>query len=92
MEKIGVGYAYVSDIEKKYVNEALDASRLSQGKMVHKFEKDFAALHDQKYGIACNSGTSALHVGVEVMKEIHGWNEKSEVLVPAITFIATSTF
>ena len=90
MEKIGVGYAYVSDIEKKYVNEALDASRLSQGKMVHKFEKDFAALHDQKYGIACNSGTSALHVGVEVMKEIHGWNEKSEVLVPAITFIATS--
>ena len=38
MEKIGVGYAYVSDIEKKYVNEALDASRLSQGKMVHKFE------------------------------------------------------
>ena len=90
MEKIGVGYAYVSDIEKKYVNEALDASRLSQGKMVHKFEKDFAALHDQKYGIACNSGTSALHVGVEVMKEIHGWKEKSEVLVPAITFIATS--
>ncbi len=90
MEKIGVGYAYVSDIEKKYVNEALDAIRLSQGKMVHKFEKDFAALHDQKYGIACNSGTSALHVGVEVMKEIHGWTEKSEVLVPAITFIATS--
>ena len=92
MEKIGVGYAYVSDIEKKYVNEALNESRLSQGKMVHKFEKQFAAMHDQKYGIACNSGTSALHVGVEVMKEIYGCpqGENSEVLVPAITFIATS--
>ena len=38
MEMIGVGYAYVSDAEKRYVNEALDSGRLSQGKMVHKFE------------------------------------------------------
>ena len=92
MNKIGVGYAYVSEIEKKYVNEALNESRLSQGKMVHSFEKKFAAMHDQKYGIACNSGTSALHVGMEVMKEIYGYTrgENSEVLVPAITFIATS--
>ena len=92
MEKIGVGYAYVSDIEKKYVNEALDASRLSQGKMVHRFEKQFAELHEQKYGIACNSGTSALHVGIEAPKEKHGFpfGAESEILVPAITFIATS--
>lgn len=92
MEKIGVGYAYVSDIEKKYVNEALDASRLSQGKMVHRFETQFAELHTQKYGIACNSGTSALHVGIEALKEKHGcpYGSESEVLVPAITFIATS--
>ncbi len=92
MEKIGVGYAYVSDIEKKYVNEALDASRLSQGKMVAAFEKQFAELHTQKYGIACNSGTSALHVGLEALKEKYGLcqSERYEVLVPAITFIATS--
>ena len=90
MEKIGVGYAYVSDAEKRYVNEALDAGRLSQGKMVHKFEKEFARLHDQKYGVACNSGTSALHVCLEAMKEVYRWEDGSEVLVPAITFIATS--
>lgn len=29
MEKIGVGCAYVSDAEKCYVNEALDAGHLS---------------------------------------------------------------
>lgn len=90
MEKIGVGYAYVSDIEKKYVNEALDAGRLSQGDMVNRFEKEFARLHEQKYGIACNSGTSALHVALEALKEKYQWEENSEVLVPAITFIATS--
>ncbi len=91
MDKIGVGYAYVSDAEKRYVNEALDAGRLSQGDMVNRFEKEFARLHEQKYGIACNSGTSALHVGLEALKEKYGWEEgRAEVLVPAITFIATS--
>lgn len=90
MEKIGVGYAYVSDIEKRYVNEALDAGRLSQGDMVNRFEKQFAQLHEEKYGIACNSGTSALHVALEALKEKYEWEEDSEVLVPAITFIATS--
>lgn len=89
MEKIGVGYAYISDKEKKYVNEALDAGRLSQGDMVNRFEKEFANLHDQKYGIACNSGTSALHVALESLKERYAWKNNSEVLVPAITFIAT---
>ena len=69
MDKIGVGYAYISDYEKQYVNEALNAGRLSQGKMVHDFEKEFAAIHEVKYGVACNSGTSALHVALEIMKE-----------------------
>ena len=92
MEKIGVGFAYISDKEKSYVNEALDAGRLSQGKMVSKFEKEFAKLHDQKYGIACNSGTSALHVALESLSEKYAWKKDSdlEILVPAITFIATS--
>ena len=29
-------------------------------------------------------------MGVEMMKEMHGWKEKSEVMVPSITYIATS--
>lgn len=88
--KIGVGYAYVSDKEKKYINEALDAGRLSQGEFVNRFEKEFAKLHGLKYGVACNSGTSALHVCLEALKEKYGWAADSEVIVPAITFIATS--
>ena len=75
MNKIGVGGVYISETGKKYVNEALDAQRLSAGEMVYKFERRFAELHDQKYGIALNSGTSALHVGLEAMKEKFGWNQ-----------------
>jgi perosamine synthetase len=89
-KKIGVGYAYVGELEKKYVNMALDAGRLSQGEFVYKFEKRFAELHQQKYGVACNSGTSALHIALEALKEKYSWPERAEILVPAITFIATS--
>lgn len=90
MDKIGVGYASITDIEKKYVMDALDSERLSQGKYVAEFEKKFAKAHLQKYGVMCNSGTSALHLALEVLKEVDGWDENTEVLVPAITFIATS--
>lgn len=89
-KKIGVGHAHVSDLEKKYVNMALDAGRLSPGEFVYNFESQFAYLHEQKYGIACNSGTSALHAALEALKETEQWGTDKEVLVPAITFIATS--
>ena len=76
MDKIGIGWAFVSETGKRLVNEMLDANRLSQGPMVRRFEKEFARLHEQKYGVALNSGTSALHVGLEAMKEKFGWNTK----------------
>ena len=47
-------------------------------------------MHGQKYGIMCNSGTSALHLALEALRETDGWTDETEVLVPAITFIATS--
>lgn len=90
MNKIGVGYASVTDVEKKYVLDALDSQRLSQGKYVAQFEKKFAQMHGHRYGAMCNSGTSALHLALEALKEVDGWDENTEVLVPAITFIATS--
>lgn len=90
MNKVGVGYASVTDIEKKYVMDALESERLSQGKFVAKFEREFSSAHQKKYGIMCNSGTSALHLALETLKELDGWDENAEVLVPAITFIATS--
>lgn len=90
MNKVGVGYASVTDLEKKYVMDALDNERLSQGKYVARFEKEFAAMHGRKHGVMCNSGTTALQLALETLKELDGWDQETEVLVPAITFIATS--
>ena len=61
VNKIGVGYALITDLEKKYVNMALDSGRLSPGPFVQKFEKKFAEMHKQKYGIACNSTVDVIH-------------------------------
>lgn len=90
MNKIGVGYASVTDLEKQYVLDALDSQRLSQGKYVNQFEKKFASMHGCKYGVMNNSGTNSLHIAFEALKEVDNWDENTEVLVPAITFIATS--
>jgi dTDP-4-amino-4,6-dideoxygalactose transaminase len=90
MKKIGVGYASVTDIEKKYVNEALDASRLSASKYVTKFEKEFSARHGKRYGVMSNSGTSAIHIALETLKETENWDSETEVIVPALTFISSS--
>lgn len=87
---IGLGFLDIGDLERRYVNDVLDSRRLSAGKYVRGFEKEFAALHDTKYAVMCNSGTSALHIALAVLKEQGGWRDGDEVIVPAITFIATS--
>lgn len=90
LKKIGVGYASVTELEKKYVLDALDNERLSQGKYVAAFERKFANMHEQKYGVMCNSGTTALQLALETLKEVDNWDDDAEILCPAITFIATS--
>ena len=90
LRQIGVGCADISDKEKEYVNIALNNNRLSYGEFTHKFEKRFAKLHDCKYAMMCNSGTSALRVAIAALKETDEWKEDDEVLVPSITFISTS--
>jgi len=89
VKKIGVGFASVTELEKKYVNEALDNSRLSPSTYVRNFEKAFANRHSVKHGVMCNSGTSAIHIAFEALKETEGWNKDTEVIVPALTFISS---
>ena len=69
---------------------ALDNERLSYGPYSQKFEKLFAEVHESRFAIFCNSGTSALQVAVACLKELEGWKDGDEILVPALTFVATS--
>jgi perosamine synthetase len=87
---IGVGTFKASEKARRYVNQALDSGRLSYGPFVQEFERRFAASHDCRYGIMSNSGTSSLLTALAALKEKFGWKDGDEVIVPAITFIATS--
>jgi len=88
--QIGVGGLAVSDLEKSLVNEVLDSNRLTYGPMTKRFEKEFASIHGCRFGLFMNSGTSALHIALAALKERKGWSDGDEVIVPALTFVATS--
>jgi perosamine synthetase len=88
--QIGVGDCRISARAKELVLQVLDSERLSAGPMMDRFEREVARLHGCRHGLMCNSGTSALHIALAALKEKHGWQDGDEVLVPALTFVATS--
>lgn len=71
------------------VKGVLDSGRLSYGPLSRQFEKEFAKMHGCDFGVLSNSGTSSLHVALQAMKELYGWQDGDEVIVPALTFVAT---
>lgn len=88
--EVPIGFADIGEKEIAYVNEALRNKRLSWGPFTQRFEREFARAHGCQYAVMSNSGTSALRVAVAALKERHGWKDGDEVLVPAVTFVATS--
>jgi len=87
--ELTIGTIEITDAEKRNVNEALDASRLTYGKFHRQFESEFATAHACGYGVFCNSGTSALLLVLSALRDRRGWNARSEVIVPSVTFVAT---
>lgn len=71
------------------VNKVLKSGRLTYGPFTRKLESLFAEKHGFKYAIFMNSGTSALQVAWHYLKNKHGWEDGYEVIVPAVTFVAT---
>jgi dTDP-4-amino-4,6-dideoxygalactose transaminase len=72
------------------VNDALLNNRLSYGPYTQRLERQFAEIHQAKHSVFTCSGTSALQIALAALKEVHGYLDGDEVLVPATTFIATS--
>jgi dTDP-4-amino-4,6-dideoxygalactose transaminase len=88
-DQIGVGTFEVTPRMRALVNEVLDSGRISYGDKSRAFEERFAQLHGADYAVLSNSGTSSLHVALQAMKEIGGWSDGDEVIVPAVTFVAS---
>jgi perosamine synthetase len=63
---------------------------LSYGPFSREYERVLARIHGCDYGVASNSGASALHVALAALMEHDGWAAGDEVIVPAVTFVATA--
>lgn len=85
--RIGLHEPVFAGKEWAYTKECLDTGWVSSvGKFVDKFEKDLAEFTGVKRAVAVANGTSALHICLLLA----GVQPNDEVLVPALTFVATA--
>ncbi|MBT8763522.1 LegC family aminotransferase [Desulfohalobiaceae bacterium Ax17] len=76
----------LGELEKKYLNKAIDSGFVSTaGDFVPEFEKKFARYLGTNKAVAVQSGTASLHIALYEL----GIGQKDEVIVPALTFVAT---
>ena len=70
-----------------YVKECLDSTFVSSvGAFVDRFESDLAQFTGAKHAVAVVNGTAALHIALLLA----GVQSNDEVLIPALTFVATA--
>jgi aminotransferase in exopolysaccharide biosynthesis len=73
--------------EWRYLKDCLDSTFVSSvGAYVNRFESDIVAYTGTRHAVAVVNGTAALHVALRLAGVLAG----DEVLVPALTFVATA--
>jgi aminotransferase in exopolysaccharide biosynthesis len=73
--------------EQDYLRECIDTNYVSSvGKFVDKFERDLEEYTGARHAVAVVNGTSALHISLLLA----GVGPGDEVLIPALTFVATA--
>ena len=76
---------------KALVDFIRSGKRLTQGPRIREFEQDYANWMGTKYCVMVNSGSSANLLLVGAVKELEGWQDGDEVVVPAVTWPTTIT-
>lgn len=76
----------ITEREKQAVLAVLDSNLLSLGPKLGEFEEKMAAYAGTEYAIACNSGTSGLHMIISGL----GIKDGDEVITTPFSFISSS--
>ena len=85
MNNISIYNTYINPQAIQLVSETLNSTFISEGKLVKQFEDELTSYLNIIQPIALNSGTTALHLALDVA----GIKEGDEVILPAQTFVAT---
>lgn len=75
--------------QKKLIREVLNSGRLTYGPKTKELEERFAEIHGANAALFTSSGTAALKIALHALKDKYGWKDGDEVLIPAVTFVAT---
>ncbi|MFN3315529.1 MAG: DegT/DnrJ/EryC1/StrS family aminotransferase, partial [Raineya sp.] len=86
MKPIPYGKQEINSEDIASVVEVLRSDFLTQGPKIAEFEEKFAQHVGAKYAVAVANGTAALHLSTLAL----GVNEKSNVIVSPLTFVASA--
>jgi dTDP-4-amino-4,6-dideoxygalactose transaminase len=85
-ETISLAGADLSELELRLVEEVLRSGRLSNGPMLDRLERDFAARFGAKHAIGVSSGTAAVHLSLLAA----GVTDGDLVITTPFSFIASA--
>ena len=72
------------------IQEVIRSGIYLNGNKLDVFEREFAEYTANRYCIGTGNGYDALKVSLIALKELNGWKDNDEVVVPSLTFIATA--
>lgn len=76
----------ITDLEKHFVNRALDRADIGVWDYIEQFENAWAKWNIMEHGVSCNSGTNAIYLALKAL----GIGPGDEVIVPEYTMVATA--
>lgn len=77
---------WITKSDKDAVLKALDSTQLTDGPKLREFEADFAKYTGARFAIGVSNATTALHLTLKAV----GIGRGNEIIVPDMTFVATS--
>lgn len=86
IHQIPLAQPSIGEREQELVAEVLASGVLALGPFARRFEEACAALAGRRFGVACNSGTAALHMAVRAL----GIGPGDEVVTTPFSFVASS--
>lgn len=84
--KVPLFVPWISKDDLNSINSALKSPQLTDGPILRQFESKFSQYTKSKFSIGVSNGTEALHLSLVAL----GIGKGDEVIIPDMTFIATS--
>lgn len=84
-----INYRYEAEFQK-CLKKVLQAGWFLQGESTQEFEESFSRYCQSSFAVGVANGLDALALILQAQKELEGWKDGDEVILPAHTFVASA--